>query len=355
MAERREAAPQADKAERARVRRRAVGLVLMAGVALALAAMLFARVPVCDEAVTQAGEVVQVCRHLQVTDPPVLAAGIVVAIGLALYFDLNEIVLLGFSVKRNLDDAEAAAKSAEHAFREAQAAAASATLAQAGARESAVNAQQAEAGAQVASVEAADARTGAKAAAASSEEAARHARGAERSAAYTEELVRSMSSPDRVTPGSLASHVDVDGEMQRLARAYNDVRERKQRGNERTEDMTGVVGDMIALFSAAGPLTNGAPAMWLRSDDRGERLAAYAYFHTHPDVAIPEALARSATSEDKPFGQYWALRALRRHIETNPSALDRNTIRTLERLLRDLGASTDRGYEIGEILRVAQY
>jgi hypothetical protein len=57
--------------------------------------------------------------------------------------------------------------------------------------------------------------------------------------------------------------------------------------------------------------------------------------------------------EDKPFGEYWAIRTLRRQVETDPTVLDRNTRRRLEAHLKDLPPGTDRANELREVLRAA--
>ncbi|MHA7291286.1 hypothetical protein ACX80V_16770 [Arthrobacter sp. MDT3-24] len=86
--------------------------------------------------------------------------------------------------------------------------------------------------------------------------------------------------------------------------------------------------------------------------NRGLRLAAYAYLHTHPVPALTPLLAQSAVNEVKPFGQYCVLRALRRQVSFDPDSLDLNTRRRLQELLIMVGPGTDRGYELSQILRL---
>lgn len=295
--------------------------VLLVSTVLVGAAISFQSVDICDGQVAPTGQVVETCRHLQATDPPVLAGVVLLVLALALLIDFNEVAFLGVSMKRNLADARAAAESAERAKE----------------------------GAQEAEGKAAEA-------AKSAEVAAEHARGAGASAAKIEELVRMsqgrLESPGQPTVAQPAS--DVDQQVRALAARYDDIRERKASGDERTDEMTGVVAQLISLFSVVGSRHSADAASWLQAEDRGVRLAAYAYLYTHPDVSLTGPLAHFTIKEDKPFGQYWGLRALRRHVEIDGRALDRNERKALRSLLGRIGSGTDRGYEIGEILRLTE-
>jgi hypothetical protein len=53
------------------------------------------------------------------------------------------------------------------------------------------------------------------------------------------------------------------------------------------------------------------------------------------------------------LGQYWGLRAIRRHVLADPTALDENQRNQLKSLLGSIGRGTDRAYEIREILKLA--
>jgi hypothetical protein len=88
----------------------------------------------------------------------------------------------------------------------------------------------------------------------------------------------------------------------------------------------------------------------LDSDDRGVRLAAFSGIYSRPDPDLAQQLTAVVCEEDKPFGQYWGLRALRRVVDADPGALDRNSRRRLEELLRKVPSGTDRAYELREIL-----
>lgn len=318
---------------RPRSRRAVVLLVII----FVVTATLFQTVRVCDQQLTGAGKVVETCRHLQAADPPVLVSAVLLLLVATLLFDLNEVAMLGVSMKRNVADAKAAAESAQDA-------ALSAERALSGAQESAKSAALSLEGAEAAGLRVTEAADAARS-------AENHARGAEASAAKLEELVRISVNrvPERKStpPG-----VDVEREARKLASKYNDIRAEKRSGSERTEEMTGVVSEMISLFAANRNSQALDAAAWLGDQDRGIRLASYVFLHTLPDVALIDPLAHSALRRDnRPFDQYWALRALRRHAEIAGN-LNHNDRRALQGLLDSVGPATDRGHEIGEILRL---
>ena len=309
-------AEQAAASPRAAVRTGfALLLVLVAAIVAALA---FSSTDVCDTGTTRTGQVVTTCRHLQVTDPPVLAGLLLVVLALAVLIDFNEIAFMGLSMKRNLADARAAA-------------------------ESAVRAQK---GAQLAESKAAEAEANAGRAAVSAKDASLAAHGAMASAETTEELIRAQQT--QVTAASPLPTGDLEEQIQALADKYVRVRASRDPGDRRTEEMTAVVAELIALFSANDADLKSNAATWLRSENPGTRLAAYAYLYSKPDIPLADPLAGAAIDEDKPFTQYWGLRALRRQVEAGQD-LDRNRRRQLQRLLNEVGAGTDRGHEITAI------
>lgn len=80
-------------------------------VCLIVALVGFGRVNVCDEQLSQAGDVVEVCRHLQATDPPVIAVGLIILVSLGVFF--NEISGFGFTLKRDVREARETAHTAK--------------------------------------------------------------------------------------------------------------------------------------------------------------------------------------------------------------------------------------------------
>jgi hypothetical protein len=115
--------------------------------------------------------------------------------------------------------------------------------------------------------------------------------------------------------------------------------------------MTAVVQAMLEL---APRLAEPPPFDWgraLDSDDRGERLAAYAYLHQQPtcDAAVP--LVETMTErEDKPFGEYWALKALRQVLGRCGPDPRRTVEPTLRDHLRTLRPGMDRHRELQGLL-----
>jgi len=98
------------------------GVLFIAGVAVAVVA--FFAVEVCDGQLTGSGDVVDVCRHMQITDPPVIAVGIVVLASLGAFF--TEVSGLGISLKRDVKDAKDVSSTARRVASDAAAASRSA-------------------------------------------------------------------------------------------------------------------------------------------------------------------------------------------------------------------------------------
>ena len=112
------------------------------------------------------------------------------------------------------------------------------------------------------------------------------------------------------------------------------------------------MSESVTLFTLIGsdaPVEREVPTL-LGSPDRMSRMAAYAYIYANPDARRTQELVDALLDEDKPFGQYWALRALSRLVEISPASLDRNSVRELERLQQRLGFGTDRWHQVQEIL-----
>lgn len=108
---------------------------------------------------------------------------------------------------------------------------------------------------------------------------------------------------------------------------------------------------MISTLNGVTPAPFDLPAC-LNSDDEGQRLAAYAYLYPNPEPELTSQLVETI-AKDNPFAQYWALRTLRRQLQVDPEALDRNGRRCLQELFADLDPGTDRAYELRQILRQA--
>ena len=136
-----------------------------------------------------------------------------------------------------------------------------------------------------------------------------------------------------------------------LADEYDHIRKTQKPGPARTEAMTSVVRGMI---EASKRLDTFDVESYLRSDDPGKRLISYAYLYSRPRQAsgLLRTLVESVVSiEDKPFGQYWGLQAVRRLLsDVDRASLTVDVVRQLRNFLAELPPGTDRHYELSEIV-----
>jgi hypothetical protein len=263
------------------------GLILFAGL-VALAGAFFT-VRVCDQQLADTGSVVTVCRHPQMTDPPVVAIGAIILAALGAFF--TEISGFGITLKRAVEETNRIAQAAEQTANEAK---------------------------ETVNEVAGDLAEGIGAA------------------------LRTRDDQGLVEP---ARNTDP---VARLAARYNEIRWTMPSGLERIAEMTKVLMQMQELLRGVRDfdLTG-----HLRSTDRGMRLAGIAYLNTNPDPARANALADVALAEDKPFGEYWALVTLRKLVGTDCTALDNDRRIRLRARQAELTRGTDRAIEISRLLR----
>jgi len=272
------------------------GLAIAA--ALIVGIVLYYRTRVCDEQLTRAGKAVCVNRNLRATDPPILAVGLIVLVALSAFF--SEISGFGVTLKRQV----------RRANKRADAAISKATDA---------------------------------------ENAAQSARQTSRIAEEVT-LIAASERREQGLAGAPAIQSNIDG----LASQYNQIRRQEQAGADRTSRMTTVVSKMISALSGVPADDIDLETYIADKSNDGRRLAAYAYMYANPDPRWAPGLAGAILAEPTPFGQYWAIRAIRRSIALDPSALDLNSRRQLEDLLSRLGPNTDRAYELRQALSEAQ-
>lgn len=309
-------------------------LVFVTGVVVAFVAFSYDRV--CNQQLTAAGRTVEVCRHLQATDPPIIVVGLVILVALSVFFP--EISISGLSLKREVANAKDAAQSAKEA-------AVSASRTSKAAEEMAGSSKKIAEDAETASKSAQNA-------AELAEETSRQAQAAADSAKSVAQLAQELSltsSPDRSGTASERKNA-LEHDIRELADEYNTVRDDLPTGTERTSKMTSIVSRMISLLNnvEAGQFD---VSSYLNSNDPGLRLAGYAYLYANPEPNRVQQIAAGVLNESTRFLQYWALRTLHRQVERNPSALDLNTRRRLTELLNSLGPGTDRAYELRQILQ----
>jgi hypothetical protein len=305
------------------------------GAAAVLVALVlfFSKVRICDEQLSNQGSLVPVCRHLQLSDPPVTVAGIVLLGLIVIAFPVAEISVFGFSLKQRIDEATAVAQAAKEAAKASEEAAERANETSRLADQVSRTAQQA----------AEDAAKTAKA-------ASDAAHSAEQSTQVLEEIQRRAR--DRLEGRERRVITDV---LASLINEYNDVRTKDpQTSPARTAKLNSIIAKMIAETSESGPNAIDVGAA-LATRDLGTRVAAYAYFYANPDPDKLQLLVDAVVNEPEGhrFGQYWGLRAIRRQVLARPDALDENSRNQLEGLLRSIGQGTDRAYEIREILKNA--
>ncbi|MFF9705400.1 hypothetical protein ACF1FE_30155 [Streptomyces griseofuscus] len=253
---------------------------------------MFFTTQICDQQLASKGDVVRVCRHAQMTDPPMLLLGLVTLVLLGVFF--SEISGFGITLKREVQEARSAAQEAIRETRQID---------------------------------------------------VRHQQVQEVTADLAEGVRQALS---RTQVGGQVSLPPSDDPIGRLAARYNEVRWTMSSGHARTRAMREVVEEMIRLFQDAPDFDIQSH---LHSDDRGLRLAAAAYLYTNPDPAWARALARQAVREDKPYNEYWALKALREVLKGHCEQLDGETRSVLRHRMNALPPGTDRAEQIGRLLR----
>jgi hypothetical protein len=154
-----------------------------------------------------------------------------------------------------------------------------------------------------------------------------------------------------LTKGPLPPERPHDGdsrhELDRLAEEYNHLRWTTKGGPERTVVMTDLVQKMI---EHARKVPSFDVLGYLRTNNPGRRLAAYAYLCVHPDPAWAPAVAESMLKDDKPFNQYWALRALDALQVPISTVLDHDLVRRLRTRLPELQGDASRFRLLSKLL-----
>jgi hypothetical protein len=253
--------------------------------------VVFFTVDVCDQQLTSTGSVVKVCRHPQVTDPPIVVLGAVLLAFLGAFF--SEISGFGFTLKRSVEEAKRTAQEAVREVRETN-------------------------------------------------------QDTRETTADLGEGVRAALSQAQSSDQTTSSEYEEPDPVRRLAARYNEIRWTMPSGAARTAEMTALVHEMIAILRDAQGFD---VESHLRSSDRGLRLAAFAYLYANPDPAWARRIAEAAVSEDKPFNEYWALMALRKVLRGHCEALDDATRNLLKRRIAELPPGIDRAQQIGQLLR----
>jgi hypothetical protein len=175
-----------------------------------------------------------------------------------------------------------------------------------------------------------------------------------RSAEQTSELAQEVALTSSRAAEQPTRRPAVHEKLDQLISEYNGVRASGPSSSAKTQRMTTVVRRMVSLLSGIATADFAPDAYVSDKDNDGRRLAAYAYVYSNPDSRFAPMLVGAIRQEETRFGQYWAIRALRRVISIDPVALDLNSRRELEDILRRLGPNTDRAYELRQVLEGAQ-
>jgi hypothetical protein len=259
--------------------------------ALAAGLTLYYGTRVCNERVAD-GEIVEVCRQLEASDPPMVAVGLAALVALTAFF--SEITGFGVSLKREV---RATSQKASAALAKASVAKSTSVVAQ--------------------------------------------------DLAFQRPTMH--QSPETM------SGTDVMARIEELAGEYNAIRAREPTSTSRSASMTTVVTKMLSELSGVESERFSLQPLLVDAGNDGHRVAAYAYLYANPIPGFTQALVQAILSEPTRFGQYWAIRALSRIVERQPDSLDFNSQRELRRLLASLGPNTDRAYELRNLLNSAPH
>jgi hypothetical protein len=135
------------------------------------------------------------------------------------------------------------------------------------------------------------------------------------------------------------------------AAEYNRARSTMVAGPDRSTWMEEIFRKMQSAVKSIqvsnSEITN---ALYNPTNDRGIRLTAYAYLIEHPVPDLVTPLVEVAASEDKPFGQYCALRAVNRLVSTAETRLTPELTIKLNEIAITAGRGTDRARKVGSIL-----
>jgi hypothetical protein len=252
---------------------------------------------VCEDQLTNAGDVIEVCRNLQASDPPIIVGGAIAVALLGVFF--TEISGLGFSFKRETRAALRAVKEQVDAAEEKASAATGKT--------------------QRLEEDMADVHDG-----------------------LGHMALSVVSGPQEPTP------FIGDNVVSRLASRYNELRWTMPSGTARTREMELLFRQMEEELRDTEDVD---VRLLLSSKDRGLRLAGIAYLSSNAKPEFIPDLAATALEEDKPFGEYCAWRTLRRRLQGHCHLLVPEVRQRMTGRLGELSSTSDRSLEIRGILR----
>ena len=314
----------------------------------------------CGTELTASGATKNICRDPEVTDPAIVALGVVILATLGIFY--TEISGFGLTFKRRVDQADTNARE---------------SLTQLG------ELQEVRKRIQETQADFADTNSQTDDRLTELERAVREIRGQlngsgarregrsyerDEAAGPVASAIPAQPGPPPVQPPSPAiSSTDDNGtgagqagpipdglstdEMRNYAAAYNRCRSTMVAGPDRSARMEKIFRDMRSTARNIRVTDSEIRhALLAPGNDRGIRLAAYAYLIENPAPDLIAPLANVAGNEDKPFGQYCALRAINKLVGASAARLTPEVTAQLKEIAIAAGRGTDRAREVASIL-----
>jgi hypothetical protein len=147
-----------------------------------------------------------------------------------------------------------------------------------------------------------------------------------------------------------ANAEDLNRKILELQHQYKSVQDKEQPGWPRTINMTGIVGQLVPLFSQLPRYDISAA---LSSRDEGDHLSAVAYLYARPNRAYLDLLIRAMQTEKRPFIQYWGIQAIGKILAIPNTRVSEATNQALQQLLSSVDDQNDRS-RYNELKRIVQ-
>jgi hypothetical protein len=176
------------------------------------------------------------------------------------------------------------------------------------------------------------------------------ARGEARSSRRVVETLAEGLLTDTSRGSQEAAVVPPDAELDALIAEYKQVQKGMKRGPAKTARLTRLMSRLTVL----GPRLRDLDVREaLKGKDQGKRVAAYAALYARPDGALLPDLVDAVTgTKQRPFAQYWGIKAIGKALAVADPAEARAAIFRLEEFSRrGLTEGTDRHRELSHILR----
>lgn len=174
--------------------------------------------------------------------------------------------------------------------------------------------------------------------------------------AQSQQAIGAAASASQKADFALAASEPANGtgtaieQFNELVAKYNHIRVTQQSSRARTKALTQFVAQMVAL---AREMPDYPWREALSSDDRGGRVAAYAWLYARPNADASQLLVRTLTTarEDTDFGQYWNLQALQQCLQLADPDMASTLKPELERFLPSLPPNNPRYHELSDLLQ----